>query len=401
MAGVDDGPECTYGDFDCPLRFSCWPEADGSGGTCRCDAFYGFWGASCEKRSFSTWMVLLCLVLTILSGLWALAANLRLGLRLHKHGALQMDSVGRTLLLNTLYVFPVIVIQCGMMCGTLERYSAERFYSSKIREPLIVFMQFFFVSAELSVFVVWMKMVDDVFAVHSETSILRPRTTNQYILVVYGISMLLFVITMVGFVVLHSYTMMTAVGLFYMLIIGVVSFFASRRVTSVLESPLKVKLVPTAALETYGRAATPIIRHIRHTSRTISALSIVLLCSTVAYGLSRPSPEPIYRQQNRYNGHGLDQGQVPFFLAVNLVNYTSHFISRYLLTWEKRREARAAQSKELIAGRACNTNRSPLAMHGGEVELGNRNVALSVIPETGSEHQSEGQSESQSEGRLR
>jgi hypothetical protein len=99
-----------------------------------------------------------------------------------------------------------------------------------------------------------------------------------------------------------------------------------------LSAPALSGAVPPSVLAMAG--------HVRKTARGMGARFTAIGCASVAYGLSRPSPSPVYTQQNSLPP--LLSGQLAFFLLCALVIETSTYMASYLRFWKDRRVRPAA-----------------------------------------------------------
>jgi hypothetical protein len=50
--------DCVFGQFECPIGASCFPNSVGNAGTCRCESFFGFAGAACDELTAASWLLL-------------------------------------------------------------------------------------------------------------------------------------------------------------------------------------------------------------------------------------------------------------------------------------------------------------------------------------------------------
>ena len=289
--------------------------------------------------------------------------------QLRAAGLLRLDPVGRTLFFASLIPLPLCGIAIGCVVAVLygDPWSAAHV---RARYAETALAQFWLVMAALSVSTVWLEMVDKVksgqrrHAAVSSSNDAKALCGVSYGTVALAAALASSVTAAMVLVAVADPLLTSFLFLPVLPVVGASFAVASNRIYAALirvvphdgggggsgsagvgtaASPATSALPPLAAPASSGAVPPSVLAmagHVRKTARGMGARFMAIGCASVSYGLSRPSPSPVYAQQNSLPP--LLSGQLAFFLLCALVIETSTYMASYLRFWKDRRVRPAA-----------------------------------------------------------
>jgi len=299
--------------------------------------------------------------------------------------------LSRNLFLVSVAPMPIIGIAVGCILAVLfgDPWGAAHV---RLRYAMFSLAHFLVVVAALSMSTYWLEMVDRVQlgqrrnanTIVSSESIrsVSPAGGVPYSIGALGMALISFLITGTLLVAFFNPAMMSFMFLAIMLVVGGSFILASKRINAALvrvlpvtpsqsefraesalsssisteessgttlRAPLPVRSIrPTQPLEptSVPPSVQVLVEEVRKVAQGVGIRCMAISCSGIAFGLCRPSPSPVYAQQNTLPPWL--SGQIAYFLLAASTVETSACIASDIRLWSNRQhDARPAPANTL------------------------------------------------------
>ena len=234
--------DCEPEMYQCPARSLCLPRRRLDGNHCVCNRFLGFRGPECRKRSRASWLVLVTFTINTCMTFRALILNLVLALELKNAGRLKANSIGRTLIFNTVILLPAMaILLMAIILEVVEFGNLKSDFFRKVLEVCLACLTFFYLLSTLSVSMVWIVDVQRIssLGLGTENQLAKKQQERIWLRVTYGIALSSVILAVTLFASAHSPVQNGAiVAVIYNFLIAGSYHYAGRRVIrdlSVLE----------------------------------------------------------------------------------------------------------------------------------------------------------------------
>ena len=290
---------------------------------------------------------------------------MRLAKKLHLATLPPFGPIGRTFIFAILVPLPIFGIAVGFLVSVLLGDPYSKFHI-RLRYALITIGQFLVAMVTLSVSTTWLDMVEKVRLGQRHrpsTTVSNPEASMldcnmSYSKLALVAASILTVATGVFLAADSNILLVSFLLVVITMVVGLSFFIASSRINLALVrvSPsnddfifglrsnsvgIDAAGVMLAKPDFSSHSAVPaevqsMARHVRQTARGIGTRCAAVSCFGVGYSLCRPSPNPVYPQQNSLPPWL--SGQIAVFLLGITIIETSTYVTSYLRYWMDRRE---------------------------------------------------------------